>query len=75
MNSSDVEKQLTIENLNRIVHLIDNLNSHHQLLVDKLENVLLIDGKVVNQDKLDLIQKRNCDIKNEILNNTLSRIN
>ena len=75
MNPSDMEKKVVNENLNRIVKLIDSINKHHQSLVEKLEEVLLIDGKVVNQEELDLIQKNNYDIQNKILYDIMNRIN
>ena len=75
MSPSDMEKKVVNENLNRIVKLIDSINKHHQSLVEKLEEVLLIDGKVVNQEELDLIQKNNYDIQNKILYDIMNRIN
>lgn len=75
MNPSDIDKEVAIENLNHIVRLINSINKHHQSLVDKIEDVLLIDGKVINHNDLNMIQKNNYDIQNKIVNDILSRIN
>lgn len=67
----DLEKKMVINNLYKINNLIDKLNLKHDLIVNNLEDVMMIDNKIINEENIKNIKNNNLNIKdinNKIIN-------
>lgn len=68
------DKLLTIEKLNEICSLIDNLNDKQTVLFEQLSNSLMIDDEVIESDFFANITKQNNLIKENIKNDIIEKI-
>lgn len=71
---NEEDKLLTIEKLNQICSLIDNLNDKQIVLFEQLSNSLMIDDEVIGSEFLSDIIKQNNLIKENIQNDIVEKI-
>lgn len=71
---NEEDKLLTIEKLNEICSLIDNLNDKQTVLFEQLSNSLMIDDEVIASESLSDIIKQNNLIKENIQHDIVEKI-
>lgn len=75
MNSMlDNEKQLVLDTLNNIKNKLEELNNHHQLLMEKLSEVALIDNDIIYNSQFQTIKDNNTIMLNDVINDTINKI-
>lgn len=70
----NIDKQITLSILNEITNLIKEIDLQHKDLINNLNQGILLNDKIINIDKLELIKKNNDKIKQEIINEIIPRI-
>ena len=70
----ELDKKITLNILNEVNNLIENMELIHKELVHYLEAGLLLNDKVIDIDKLDLIEKENLNIKQELVDEIIPKI-
>lgn len=68
------DKQITINILNELNNLIEDMNLKHKKLVDNLSKSLVLDNKIFANEKLNIIKKENEKINNQIKNEIIPKI-
>ena len=71
---NEEDKLLTIEKLNEICSLIDNLNDKQTVLFEQLSNSLMIDDEVIGSEFLSDIIKQNTLMQESIQNDIVEKI-
>lgn len=74
MDVNEENKLLTIEKLNEVCSLIDDLNDKQAILLDQLSKSLMIDDEVIESEFLSNIIKQNNLIQKNIQNDIVEKI-
>lgn len=70
----ELEKRLAIDQLNKIISLIDKLSFQQDNLLKEMQKFILIDGKTIEEDILVGLSKKNLELI-DIVGNIINKIN